>query len=109
MVLGYRRVCPETIAYDIGLWNLLQLASTDIHIARSNQSVHTLWSEIHYALIKRQLQLQKILAYALAAFPTEYRYWCKNLAAWSIGRQSAALASSMQEYAFFCGKPFFKT
>ena len=92
----------------MNIWNLLQLACTDIYIARSNQGAQALRCNIHYSLVKRQLQLQEILPYALTAFPPEYGYGCEDLAAWSIGRQSAALASGMQQYAFFCGKPFFK-
>ena len=97
VVLGQGGVYPKSVAHHIGIGNLLQLACTDINVARCYQSAETGRCGIHDALVQRQLQLQEVLAYALSALPTEYGNGGENLATGRIARQTTALASGMQQ------------
>jgi hypothetical protein len=97
VVFGQGGIHPKTVTYNISIWNLLQLACTDIYVTGRYQGTQPIRSGIHDALIQRQLQLQQVLAYALASFPSKDRYWSENLSTGSVAWQPSALTSGMQQ------------
>ena len=52
MVLGKRRIDPQTVAHHIGIWNVLQRSiGTDIYVATHNHGGESGWSLLHYLVI----------------------------------------------------------
>ena len=90
MILCKRWIYPQSVADNIGIWDVLQRTSgTDEDVATHNKSMERLWCLAHDVLVKRQLQIKQCLVNLLSSHPTEYWNRKRNLACSSVGRKSS--------------------
>ena len=106
VILCKRRVYPHSVADNISLGNWLQaLCRAHIHIAARYERVIAVGRNVHHLFVERKLERQQILPQTLSFSPAEHRNRRKNLSAWSIGRQSAALSAGMKKKTLVLSQP----
>src|SRR5574344_2617662 len=74
MILGKRRIYPQTKAHHISIGYCLQrTCGPNEDVARNNKRVEVFWGFTHDVLIERQLEVKQCLIYLLPPYPPKHR------------------------------------